>query len=237
MTRFVLNDALVETELPSGLPVLDFVREARGLVGTKHACREGDCGACLVLLGELAEGRVHYRAVCSCLLPLAAVAGRHVVTVEGINQAALTPVQRAMVDEGAFLEHARVFDHSYGTAAEVVRGLTEAGHDVLLEIDWQGARQVRSAMPGCLSIFILPPSLAELERRLRGRGTDADDVIRRRLRDARDDMSHWREFDFVVVNDDFDEALGSLRAILRGDGADAATDSAAARARVAMVTA
>jgi guanylate kinase len=158
--------------------------------------------------------------------------------VDGEHYYFVTPERfAAMVDEGAFLEHARVFDHSYGTAAEVVRDLTEAGHDVLLEIDWQGARQVRSAMPGCVSIFILPPSLAELERRLRGRGTDADDVIRRRLRDARDDMAHWREFDFVVVNDDFEEALGSLRAILRGDGADAATDSEAARARVAVVTA
>jgi guanylate kinase len=143
----------------------------------------------------------------------------------------------AMIAEDAFLEHARVFDHSYGTSAGLVRRLTAAGHDVLLEIDWQGARQVRGAMPECVSIFILPPSLEELERRLRGRGTDAEDVIRRRLRDARDDMSHWSEFDYVVVNDDFERALSEIRAILNGGGGDCATASAATRARVAVVMA
>jgi guanylate kinase len=143
----------------------------------------------------------------------------------------------SMVGEGAFLEHARVFDHSYGTSAELVRSLTTAGHDVLLEIDWQGAQQVRSSMPECVSIFILPPSLEELERRLRGRGTDAEDVIRRRLRDARDDMSHWPEFDYVVVNDDFERALSQIGDILGGGGADCATTSAAARSRISVVMA
>jgi guanylate kinase len=141
----------------------------------------------------------------------------------------------SLVAEGAFLEHARVFDYSYGTNANLVRELTDSGHDVLLEIDWQGAGQVRTALPGCVSIFILPPSLDELERRLRGRGTDAEAVIQRRLRDARDDMSHWQEFDYVVVNDDFEGALADIRAILDGRGADCATSSEAARARVALV--
>jgi guanylate kinase len=143
----------------------------------------------------------------------------------------------SMIGAGAFLEHARVFDNYYGTSAEQVRSLTDAGQDVLLEIDWQGARQVRAAMPECVSIFILPPSVAELERRLRGRSTDEESVILRRLGDARDDMAHWEEFDFVVVNEDFDEALDTLSAILAGRGAPHATASENARARVAVVMA
>lgn len=121
-----------------------------------------------------------------------------------------------MIDAGAFLEHARVFDNFYGTARAQVDGLLAAGHGVVLEIDWQGARQVRAAMPDSAGIFILPPSRAELERRLRGRGTDSETVIRRRLADAATDMSHWREFDFVVVNDDFAAALQALSDIVRG---------------------
>jgi guanylate kinase len=119
---------------------------------------------------------------------------------------------------GAFLEYARVFDNYYGTPREQVEGLLAGGHDVILEIDWQGAQQVRAAMPECLSIFILPPSMAELERRLRGRATDSEDVIARRLRDARSDMSHWVEFDYVVVNDDFARALADLESIIAGTG-------------------
>ncbi len=123
-----------------------------------------------------------------------------------------------MVAAGEFLEHARVFDNCYGTSRRQVEQSLEAGQDLILEIDWQGARQIRRALPECISIFILPPSRAELERRLRGRGTDAEDVIRRRLRDAAGDMGHWHEFDFVVVNDDFERALGDLQAIVRGEG-------------------
>jgi guanylate kinase len=121
-----------------------------------------------------------------------------------------------MVAAGEFLEHATVFDNSYGTARRQVEDSLAAGQDLILEIDWQGARQIRRALPECISIFILPPSRAELERRLRGRGTDADDVIRRRLRDAAGDMGHWSEFGYVVVNDDFERALGELIAIVRG---------------------
>jgi guanylate kinase len=124
----------------------------------------------------------------------------------------------AMVARGEFLEHARVFDNYYGTALGQVEASLASGQDLILEIDWQGAQQIRHALPECCSIFILPPSRAELERRLRGRGTDAEDVIQRRLRDAASDMTHWSEFDYVVVNDDFEQALGELQAIVRGEG-------------------
>jgi guanylate kinase len=123
-----------------------------------------------------------------------------------------------MVEAGEFLEHAQVFDNRYGTARRVVEEALAAGQDLILEIDWQGARQVRAALPECVSVFILPPSRVELERRLRGRGTDSEEVIRRRLRDAASDMTHWDEFDYVVVNDDFDKALGELCAIVAGRG-------------------
>jgi len=123
-----------------------------------------------------------------------------------------------MVAAGEFLEHATVFDNSYGTARRQVEDSLAAGQDLILEIDWQGARQIRRALPECRSIFILPPSRPELERRLRGRGTDAEEVIQRRLRDAGGDMGHWREFEFVVVNDDFERALGELQAIVQGRG-------------------
>jgi guanylate kinase len=121
-----------------------------------------------------------------------------------------------MAEAGQFLEHATVFGNSYGTArAQVEQSLT-SGQDLILEIDWQGARQIRSALPECCSIFILPPSRAELERRLRGRGTDTEEVIVRRLGEAADDMAHWREFDYVVVNDVFERALDQLSAIVQG---------------------
>lgn len=116
------------------------------------------------------------------------------------------------------LEHARVFDNYYGTGSSQVRELFDAGFDVLLEIDWQGARQVRKAMPESVSIFILPPSREELEKRLRGRDTDSEEVIQRRLSDSITDMSHCSEFDFVVVNDKFDIAVNDLSKIVSGDG-------------------
>ncbi|MGH8307003.1 MAG: guanylate kinase [Gammaproteobacteria bacterium] len=123
-----------------------------------------------------------------------------------------------MVVADEFLEHARVFDHCYGTSRKTVDEALARGHDVLLEIDWQGARQVRRAMPETVSIFILPPSREELERRLKARGTDSKAVIARRLRDAVTDMSHWREFDYVVVNDVFAQALSALERIIAGHG-------------------
>ena len=119
-------------------------------------------------------------------------------------------------DAGEFLEHAQVFDNSYGTGRAQVEALRSAGHDVILEIDWQGARQVRAAQPDCKSVFILPPSRRELETRLRNRKTDSDAVIERRLRDSIADMSHFAEFDCVIVNDDFESAVRQLLEVLRG---------------------
>jgi guanylate kinase len=123
-----------------------------------------------------------------------------------------------MVAAGEFLEHAQVFDNYYGTSRAQVEQILRAGHDVLLEIDWQGARQIRRAMPECHSIFILPPSRAALEQRLRTRATDSDAVIQRRLRDSILDMSHWTEFDYVVINQDFELATRQLQQILNGVG-------------------
>jgi guanylate kinase len=129
-----------------------------------------------------------------------------------------------MVRADAFLEHARVFDNWYGTGREHVAGLLAAGFSVVLEIDWQGAAQVRERAPESQSIFVLPPSVAELERRLRGRQTDSEAVIERRLKDALGDMTHWSEFDHVIVNDDFATALERLAAVIRGEDHDARTD-------------
>jgi guanylate kinase len=135
-----------------------------------------------------------------------------------------------MVRDQAFLEHAQVFDHWYGTGREHVDGLLAAGFSVVLEIDWQGARQVRERAPSSQSIFILPPSVAELELRLRGRKTDSEAVIQRRLRDALGDMTHWTEFDHVIVNDDFAAALGRLAAVIQGKDRGARTDLPQVRA-------
>lgn len=129
------------------------------------------------------------------------------------------PEFEEMVNGRQFLEYARVFDNFYGTARQPVESELARGHDVVLEIDWQGARQVRAALPECRTIFILPPTRAALEQRLRGRQTDADEIIQRRLRDAVSDMSHWSEFDYVVVNDDFERAVGDLVRIVEGQGA------------------
>jgi guanylate kinase len=116
---------------------------------------------------------------------------------------------------GAFLEHADVFGNRYGTGREQVKRKLAAGNDVLLDIDWQGARQVRRSYPAARTIFILPPSLAVLRQRLVDRGQDNDEVIARRMRAARDEISHAGEFDFLVVNDDFDAALADLHSIVR----------------------
>lgn len=119
------------------------------------------------------------------------------------------------VAAGIFLEHAEVHGNLYGTSGTTVQGLLAQGRDVLLEIDWQGAQQIRRSKPDCVSVFILPPSRTELERRLRGRGSDSDEVIDRRLRNSREEISHAHEFDYILINDVFDEALDDLRAIVR----------------------
>lgn len=113
-----------------------------------------------------------------------------------------------------FLEHAQVFDHYYGTSEQWLAHQLQHGIDIILEIDWQGAQQVRRLKPDCVSIFILPPSRATLEQRLRNRGQDSEQVIARRLREAVDEISHYVEFDYLVVNDDFNLALKDLQVIL-----------------------
>ncbi|MGH8218329.1 MAG: guanylate kinase [Steroidobacteraceae bacterium] len=139
------------------------------------------------------------------------------------------PQFEARVARGAFLEHARVFDNYYGTSRETVERRLAAGTDVVLEIDWQGARQVRTALPESVTIFVLPPSRRALEERLTQRRTDSADVIARRLRDAVGDMEHFREFDYVVVNDRFEQAVEELESILAGRGAALRRDRASLR--------
>ncbi|MDD1621318.1 MAG: guanylate kinase [Methylococcaceae bacterium] len=119
-----------------------------------------------------------------------------------------------MIEHQAFLEHAQVFDNFYGTAQQSVEDNLAKGLDVILEIDWQGAQQVRRMLPDSISIFILPPSIAVLRQRLQNRGQDNDEVIDRRMRDAVTEMSHYPEFDYLIVNDDFDTALEQLKSIV-----------------------
>lgn len=124
------------------------------------------------------------------------------------------PEYRQMVEKGDFLEHAVVFDHYYGTHRNSVNAQLEQDRDVILEIDWQGARQVKTAFPDCCSIFIIPPSLETLRDRLTRRAQDSEQIIQRRMRDARAEISHWKEFDYLVVNDNFDTALEELQRII-----------------------
>ena len=127
---------------------------------------------------------------------------------------------RGMLQRAEFLEHAQVFGNLYGTSQTWVEQQLREGTDVILEIDWQGAQQVRAAMPGCISVFVLPPSRAELERRLRGRGTDSEEVISRRLAESVDDMRQCAGFDYVVINANFAAAVADLRRIVNGDAGD-----------------
>ncbi|MGQ0658408.1 MAG: guanylate kinase [Chromatiales bacterium] len=120
-----------------------------------------------------------------------------------------------MIAQGAFLEHAQVFGNRYGTARETVLSDLQKGRDVVLEIDWQGARQVRSLMPEAIAIFILPPSYEELERRLLKRESDDPETIGRRMQEAAAEISHYHEYQFLVVNDDFQRAVVDLQAIVR----------------------
>ena len=125
------------------------------------------------------------------------------------------PTFLGLVERGAMLEHARVYGNLYGTGRDAVERILGEGKDVLLDIDWQGARQVRTAFPEACLIYLLPPSLEELQRRLERRGQDGPEVIARRMAAARSDIAHAPEFDFIVVNDDFDAALADLQAIVR----------------------
>lgn len=121
---------------------------------------------------------------------------------------------KGLIDQNAFLEHAQVFDNFYGTSQIWVEQELDAGRDVILEIDWQGAQQIRQQMPHMVSVFILPPSREELLKRLTGRGTDSQEIIDRRMQDAVSEMSHYGEFNYLIINDDFDSALQELRSIV-----------------------
>lgn len=122
-----------------------------------------------------------------------------------------------MAEQGGFLEHAQVFGYHYGTSVQEVRRARSEGWDLILEIDWQGAEQVRRKAPETIGIFVAPPSKALLRQRLVDRGEDSMEAIERRLAEARREMSHYREFDYLVINDDFDTALADLRAILAAE--------------------
>lgn len=120
-----------------------------------------------------------------------------------------------MIGQGDFLEHAEVFGNFYGTSKKWVEEQLEKGTDVILEIDWQGGQQVRRLMPGVIGIFVLPPSQKELHERLTGRGQDTGEVIAYRMAKAVSEMSHYQEFEYIVINDDFDDALFDLKAVIR----------------------
>jgi guanylate kinase len=127
------------------------------------------------------------------------------------------PAFEAMLERGEFLESAEVHGHRYGTSQKVIEQVRASGRDLLLEIDWQGAAQVRRLYPESIGIFILPPSMAELERRLRARAQDSEDTIRRRLQNAAEEMSHAAEFKYAIINNKFDDARQDLRAIVRAE--------------------
>lgn len=119
-----------------------------------------------------------------------------------------------MVNENAFIEHARVFNHLYGTSTAQIAGRLAQGIDVVLDIDWQGAEQIRRSFPDAISIFIIPPSLEELKSRLMNRRQDKDEVISERMKKAQDELSHYPEFDYLIVNDNFEHAASDLEAIV-----------------------
>ncbi|MBM3568704.1 MAG: guanylate kinase [Alphaproteobacteria bacterium] len=124
----------------------------------------------------------------------------------------------AMVRDGELLEHATVYGYSYGTPRTPVEAALARGEDVLFDVDWQGTQQLRQAKPGdVVSVFVLPPSLKELERRLRGRGQDSEETVRRRLARAPDDMSHWAEYDYILVNDDLEDCVRRVQGTLEAE--------------------
>ncbi len=127
------------------------------------------------------------------------------------------PTFQQLVAEGAFIEHAQVFDNYYGTSEQAVREQLSAGHDVVVEIDWQGAQQVRARFPDAVSIFVAPPSIEALRERLSARGQDSEEVIARRMRDAQRELSHYPEYDYLVINDRFEKALEQLRHVVSAE--------------------
>ncbi len=142
---------------------------------------------------------------------------------------------RRLVEQGELLEHAMVFGRGYGTPRAAVETLLASGRDVALDIDWQGWRQLRAALPGdAVGVFILPPSIAALESRLRRRGSEDEGEVARRMHASRTEISHWAEFDHVLVNDDLDACVADLRAVLAAARCTAARNLAAARLARAM---
>ncbi|MHB1514417.1 MAG: guanylate kinase [Acidiferrobacteraceae bacterium] len=138
---------------------------------------------------------------------------------DGVHYHFVTHTQfEDLIAQGVFLEYAHVFGHTYGTSREALAAVRRQGRGVLLDIDWQGARRIKAEMPSAVTVFILPPSLEVLKARLKGRAQDHDEVVERRMREATSEISHYHEFDHVVVNDDFEQALADLKAIIR-DGA------------------
>ena len=139
--------------------------------------------------------------------------------VEGVDYYFTDKIEfNLMVNRSEMLEHAKVFDHYYGTPSGPVTAALEDGCDVLFDIDWQGTQQLaQNARDDLVSVFVLPPSTNELERRLRARALDPVDVVEKRMAQAADEMSHWAEYDYIIVNDDFDRSVASLRAILRAE--------------------
>lgn len=158
--------------------------------------------------------------------------------IDGVNYHFVDEARfHQMVGNGAFLEYAEVFGCFYGTAQATINTLLQQKIDVILEIDWQGAQQVRKLMPACRSIFIVPPSREELERRLRKRAQDSEAVIARRTAEAVEEMSHYGEFDYLVVNDDFDRALADLKAIFRSRRLEIAVQSELLKAQLTQLLA
>ena len=140
---------------------------------------------------------------------------------DGINYHFVPEVEfYALVDRGEFLESATVFEHLYGTSASAVNLILHQGKHLILEIDWQGAAQVRQKLPGTQSIFIFPPSLGALRDRLENRAQDDVETVDKRMSAAFEELSHWHEFDYLIVNDQFDTALAQLQAVVAGEGAD-----------------
>lgn len=138
--------------------------------------------------------------------------------VDGVNYHFVDRTQfEFMIEHGDFLEQAEVFGNMYGTSQSHLQQTLDEGHDLILEIDWQGAEQVRKVMPDARSIFILPPTQQALRQRLTNRGTDSDEIIEGRMREAVSEMSHYTEYDYVVINDDFAHALEDLKAIFRAN--------------------
>ncbi len=135
---------------------------------------------------------------------------------DGVDYHYVTPQQfDELVAKGAFIEHATVFGNQYGSLRSLVEQRLQAGSDVVMDMDWQGAKQVREAMPDVVTIFILPPSLAALQERLTSRGQDSEEVIARRMREAQAEISHYDEYDYIVINDQFDTAADELEWIVR----------------------